>query len=135
TGVVDDKRHHAGIVVFGRPRHQRKSADHLALDDIAQRPARRALPLAGEDAVVVTMIGLRLSAGLVALRRGFGGDRTERAVVAVRLPVQAVLLTGARDDSLGVGADAVAVILLGIFVLRVDEREARLDGIELVASD
>src|SRR5262249_14454373 len=81
------------------------------------------------------VIGLRLAAGLVAFRRRLGGQSAERTVVAVGLPVQAVLLAGSGDDPLRIGSDAVAVILVGIFVLCVDEGETGLDGVEFVAPD
>src|SRR4051812_1202814 len=63
--MADDEGAAAGIGLVGGPGDQRKPADHLALDDVAHRAARRARALLGEDAVVVAVIGLWFAAGLV----------------------------------------------------------------------
>src|SRR4051794_27969027 len=53
--VVDEEGRDAGVAVFGGPGEQREAADHLALDDIAERPAGGIRALLREDAIVVAM--------------------------------------------------------------------------------
>jgi len=53
-----------------------------------------------------------------------------------RRPVQTIRFAVAADETLGIGAGAAAaVIVLGVFLLRIDIGERRLDGGKLVAAD
>src|SRR5262245_26155597 len=134
--VIDEERHHAGIAVLRRIGHQREAADQLAARDVIQRSPVSALPLAGQNLVVVAVIGHALVAGAITLRRRTGGKVAERALIlaGLRRPVQAVLLARPADDALRV--DPVpGDSLLGIFVLCVDIGETGLDGAQFVAAD
>src|SRR5271163_2389681 len=66
--VIDDEGHHPRVSVFIRIGDEPVSADHLAVDDVVDRPAGRMRSLLGEDLVVVAMVG-RVFAGDVALLR------------------------------------------------------------------
>jgi hypothetical protein len=49
-------------------------------------------PLLGEDAVIVAVIRLRARADLVAFGRCFGGKLAKGAIIAVRGPIEAILV-------------------------------------------
>src|SRR5215468_5234462 len=110
--MADDEGHDAGIGVVSGPGDQREAADHLALHDVTHRTTRCARTLLGEDAIVIAVIGLWLASSLVAFRRRFRRESAKRAVVAVRRPVETVLLAGTGDDALRIDARTVAAILL-----------------------
>ena len=57
----------------------------------------------------------------------------ERTVVA--RPIKAVFLAGGADDALSIHPDALASILLGIFILGIDKGQTGLDRIELIPPD
>src|SRR6476620_1709631 len=135
--VVDDERHDAGIAVFGRIGNGRKAADHVALDDVINGAARRSGALAQQDFVVIAVVRFAGARAIAALR--CLGDRlTQRArwFVAARRPIEPVFLAGRADDPLRIDRLAtLALVHVGIILLRVPVREPRLHGRELVAAD
>src|SRR5262245_64890714 len=74
---------------------------------------------------------------IAALRCSSDG-LTQRAwlLVSARRPIESVLLAGRTDNLLRIdGLAALALVHVGIILLRVPVREQRLHGRELVASD
>src|SRR3954447_3691854 len=47
--LVDDEGHDAGVAVFRGPGDEGKAANHVAIDDVAIRPAGSVRALLGED--------------------------------------------------------------------------------------
>src|SRR5436190_10772345 len=84
--VVHDERHHARIAVGRGPRNQPEAADHLSLRDVLVCAAFGVRPLPLQDAVLVAMIGARLSIGALGIAFGPCTDeqRTERAHTLAR---------------------------------------------------
>src|ERR1700716_1766294 len=135
TGMIDHEGHDAGISVLRGICDQRESADHLALDDVVERTARRIRSRPLQYPEVIAVIGRRSLASPVALGRGLRRERTEGARVAIVTPEQPILLAGRRDDALSVDAYTFAAVLVSIFILGIDKGESRLDRVELVAAD
>ena len=136
AGVIDLEGHDAGIAVFGGVSDERETADHLAIDDIVQFAAGSVWPLFRQDAKVIAVVRLRLAAAdLVAFCRRLRGKFTQRTLVTIRRPVEAILLARAGDSALRIDSRPRAAVLVGIFILRVDIGERGLDRVELVASN
>src|SRR6266446_2199546 len=74
TGMIDHEGHDAGISVLGGICDQRESADHLALDDVVERTARRIRSLPLQYPEVIAVIGRRSLASPVAFGRGLRGQ-------------------------------------------------------------
>ena len=109
-----------------------------SVDEVVALPARRALALRGEDAVVVAVVRRRRVFRLELLRTGAGQARAGRALRLAGLdwPVQAIVLALRRDEARRVFEHAVAIAVgLGIVALHVHERQADLHRVELVAAD
>jgi hypothetical protein len=69
----------------------------------------------------------------VALGGSLRYEFPERARIAIVTPEQAILLAGTADDALRIDAGTFAAVLVGIFVLGVDESEAGLNSIGFIA--
>src|SRR5262245_29347675 len=135
--MVDDERHDAGITVFSWIGDGRKATDHVALDDVINGPARRSRALAQQDLEAIAVVRFAGARAIAALRcLGDGLTQRARRLVSTRRPVKSVLLAGRTDDLLCIDRlPALALVRVGIFLLRVPVREHRLYGRELIASD
>src|SRR5262245_24843111 len=56
--IVDDEGHDAGVAVLRRVSDKADPADHVAAHDVVDGAARSVRALAGQDLVVVAVIGL-----------------------------------------------------------------------------
>lgn len=54
--MIDNESHHARVAIFGWISHDRKSADHLAINDIVGGAAGGRWALLGQDLVVIVVI-------------------------------------------------------------------------------
>jgi hypothetical protein len=135
SSVADDKGHHARVAIVGRIGNERKAPDHLALDQVVERTAGRVRSLLSENTIVIAVIGPRATAGLVTFCGRLGRELTQRAIVAVGRPIEAILLARAADDALRIDANAVAAILFRILIFSIDEGETGLDSVEFIAPD
>src|SRR6185295_20325569 len=110
---------------------EREAADHAVTYDIVDGAAAGVGALAGEDLEVVAVIRLPLLGQAIAFRTRQCGEHAERTDSSAfqRRPVQTIRFAVAADETLGIGAGAAAaVIVLGVFLLRIDIGERRLDG-------
>src|SRR5262249_52008221 len=135
--LVHDERHDARATVLRGIGDEREPADHLAVDDVAARSARGALPLRGEDAEVVARPRARrpLALRVVSGRRD---RRAEGALVAGsrRGPVQAVARARAAHELLRIHRLSAALRMpAGVLLLRAHVGTADADRLELVCTD
>ena len=82
--LVDDEGHYARVAPLGRPGNERKSCDHVAVDNVVVGTARRMFSLAGQDFEIVAMIGCLLivqhfSGVVIALDMSLGDQRPQWA--------------------------------------------------------
>src|SRR4051794_5861121 len=63
AAMIDQKGHDAGIAVLGRPGDQRKTTDHLALDDVVEGAAGRVRALPFQDSEIISVIRPRSTFG------------------------------------------------------------------------
>jgi hypothetical protein len=77
--VIDQKRQHARVAVFGRIGDEREAADHLVVHHIVDGAAYRGRPLSGQDFVVVAVIQRTAFPSVIALARRRGEQFAERA--------------------------------------------------------
>src|SRR4029078_12665715 len=135
--IIDDEGRDAGIAVFGRISNKAEPTDHVAVDNVIHGPARGCRALTQQDFVAIAVERFAGARAIAALR--CGGDRlTQRArwFIAARRPIESVLLARRADDPLRIDRlPALALVHVGIVLLRVPEREHCLHARELFAAD
>src|SRR5579864_3682682 len=111
-GLVDDKGHDAGIAIFCWKGDHRKTAGHMAIDDVVLGPAGCARALLRQYFEVITVIRRRRPRGIwaIAFGPGAGDQRTQRALIrgSRRLPIEPVTVARGTAELLRVFALSLA---------------------------
>src|ERR1039458_8352823 len=138
--VIDKKARDSRCAVTCRIRDDSKPADHLAFNQVMSRTVRCVFSLAGQNAVVVTVIGLapQHAWARISLIGSGGKQRTERTRRFVRLgrPIQSVAFARAAGEPRRIDRNTAAIgVPRRILAFRIDNRQAHLHRLEFVAAD